>query len=197
MFKSKARDNALDALENAAEVIVQPQRSLAKPPAARPEPTTKAGTISCIGSSMSIVGKIECSGPTHVFGRIEGEVKASDLLIGDGAQVDGSVIAKEVTVCGRIKGTIRALRVKLQGGGTVEGDIYHRSLLIDENSLFEGSSRRIENPTGQSSNADAKGSQKEGTQSPALAPLPRYDADLRHVESILIQWSDLMVGPKQ
>src|SRR5215471_17965674 len=45
---------------------------------ARSEPTTKAGTASCIGSDMSIVGKIDCNGPAQVFGRIEGEVRASD-----------------------------------------------------------------------------------------------------------------------
>src|SRR5215467_14160016 len=123
---------------------------------ARSEPTTKAGTASCIGSDMSIVGKIECNGPAQVLGRIEGELRASDLLISDGAQVEGNIIAQGVTVCGRVKGTIRAVRVKLQSGGAVEGDIFHRSLSIDENSQFEGSSRRVENPTDPSPSVDAK-----------------------------------------
>lgn len=136
------------------------------------EPMTKAGMASCIGSDMSIVGNIECKGPAQVFGRIEGEVRASDLQISDGAQVEGSVIAQNVTVCGRVKGTIRAVRVKLQSGGAVEGDIFHRSLSIDENSQFEGSSRRVENPTDPSSSVDAKGPQKRGT---APAPLPSIE----------------------
>jgi len=112
---------------------------------------------------MSIVGNIECNGPAQVFGRINGELRASDLLIGDGAEIEGSVIAQDVTVCGRVKGTIRAVRVKLQNGGSVEGDIFHRSLSIDENSLFEGSSRRVENPT------DA----------PALDAQPPHEPDIR------------------
>ena len=87
---------------------------------ARSEPTMKAGTASCIGSDMSIVGKIECNGPAQVFGRIEGELRASDLQISDGAQVEGSIVAQNATVCGRVKGTIRADRVKLQNGGAVE-----------------------------------------------------------------------------
>jgi cytoskeletal protein CcmA (bactofilin family) len=128
---------------------------------------------------MSIVGKIECNGPAQVFGRIEGELRASELLISDGAQVEGSVIAQNVTVCGRVKGTIRAVRVKLQNGGAVEGDIFHKSLSIDENSQFEGSSRRVENPTDLSPIVDAKGSQK-GPQKKdvAPAPLPSIDAEL-------------------
>jgi cytoskeletal protein CcmA (bactofilin family) len=137
--------------------------------------TTKPGAASCIGSEMSIVGKIECNGPAQVFGRIEGELRASDLQISEGAQVEGNVIAQSVTVCGRIKGTIRALRVKLQNGGAVEGDIFHRSLSIDENSRFEGSSRRVENPTDESS-IDAKGPQKKDRVAPA--PSPSIDAEL-------------------
>src|SRR5262249_25474206 len=147
----------------------QPRRVLINAQTPRREPTTNAATRSCIGSGMSIVGNIECNGPAQVFGRIEGEVRASDLLIGDGAQIEGSVIAQDVTVCGRVKGSIRAVRVKLQDSGAVEGDIFHRSLSIEENSLFEGSSRRVENPTDLPS-VEAKGPQEEDMQNSALAP---------------------------
>src|SRR5215471_10511848 len=186
LFKSKAPEKDKNAAANAAEVmeressrevmeressreIVQPQRSVVEQ--ATPEPTTKAGMGSCIGSGMSIVGNIECNGPAQVFGRIEGELRASELLIGDGAQVEGNVIAQHITVCGRVKGTIRAVRVKLKDGGAVEGDIFHRSLLIDENSQFEGSSRRVENPTEPSSSVDTKGPQKS-PQKKDLGPGP-------------------------
>ncbi len=192
-FKSEAPEKDKNAAANAAEVMertVQQQHSVVEQAGARPEPTTKAGTGSCIGSGMSIVGNIECNGPAQVFGRIQGELRASDLLIGEGAQVEGSVIAQDVTVCGRVKGTIRAVRVKLQDGGAVEGDIFHRSLSIDENSLFEGSSRRVENPT-DSSSVDARGPQKEDMQSSALAPY------LQRVEgSASTEWSESTVEPK-
>src|SRR5439155_24085239 len=107
-----------------------------------------------------------------------GGVRASDLENSDGAQVDGTVVEQNVIVCGRVKGTIRADRVKLQNGGAVEGDIFHRSLSIDENSQFEGSSRRVENPTDPSS-SDAKGLQKGPQNKDAVpAPLPSIDAEL-------------------
>jgi cytoskeletal protein CcmA (bactofilin family) len=165
----KDRNASVSAAEVMGRVVPHDQSS------ARSESTTKAGTASCIGSDMSIVGKIECNGPAQVLGRIEGELRASDLLISDGAQVEGNIIAQGVTVCGRVKGTIRAVRVKLQNGGAVEGDIFHRSLSIDENSQFEGSSRRVENPTEPSSSVDAKGPQKS-PQKKDLAP--SIDAEL-------------------
>ena len=190
-FKSKAPEP--DELMGRT---VQPSRTVVEEVASGPEPTTtKSGPDSRIGSGMSIVGKIECNGPAQVFGRIEGELRASDLLVGDGATIDGSVIAQNVTVCGRIKGTIRAVRVKLQNGGVVEGDIFHRSLSIDENSLFEGSSRRVENPTEIPSSIDAKVPQTKDIQSPT--PTSNIDADLQRVESTLSEWSDSTVVPRQ
>jgi cytoskeletal protein CcmA (bactofilin family) len=152
-FKSKAAEQDKSV---AADVIEQAERSFVEQAAPRPGRTTTTGPDSCIGAAMSVVGKIECNGPAQVFGRIEGELRASDLLIGESAQIEGNVIAQNVTVCGRVKGTIRAVRVKLQNGGAVEGDIFHKSLSIDEDSLLEGSSRRVENPTDPSSDVSPK-----------------------------------------
>jgi hypothetical protein len=92
MFKSKAPEKDQSATANLAEVAgrtVQQQHSVVEHPLGR-EPMMKAGTASCIGSGMSIVGNIECNGPAQVFGRIKGELRASDLLIGDGAQIEGT-----------------------------------------------------------------------------------------------------------
>jgi cytoskeletal protein CcmA (bactofilin family) len=169
---------------------VQEQHSVVEESPPRREPTTNAAaTRSCIGSDMSIVGNIECNGPAQVFGRIQGELRASDLLIGDGAQVEGSVIAQDVTVCGRVKGTIRAVRVKLQDGGAVEGDIFHRSLSIDENSHFEGSSRRVENPMDAPS-VGANGPLEKEIRSSVLAPY------LQRETSATADWSEGTVEPK-
>jgi cytoskeletal protein CcmA (bactofilin family) len=177
MLKSGVPEKDKNATATAPEVLGRTMQSHDQA-WARSEPTTKAGTASCIGSDMSIVGNIECKGPAQVFGRIEGEVRASDLQINDGAQVEGSIIAQNVTVCGRVKGTIHAVRVKLQNGGVVEGDIFHRSLSIDENSQFEGSSRRVENPTDPSSSVDAKGPQKKD-----VAPVPSSSIDAELTDS--------------
>src|SRR6476620_5254742 len=80
-FESKAAEQ--DKIVAAADFIEQAERSVVEQVAPKPERTTKTGPDSCIGSGMSVVGKIECNGPAQVFGRIEGELRASDLLIGE------------------------------------------------------------------------------------------------------------------
>jgi hypothetical protein len=58
-------------------------------------------------------------------------------------------------------------------------------LSIDENSLFEGSSRRVENPT-ELPSVEAKGPQEEAMQNSALAPyLQRVEA------SASTDWSEV------
>ena len=108
---------------------------------------------SSISSGLSIVGKITGQGALTIFGRVEGEVRASNVVIAEGAEMVGDVVAEELTIGGHVKGTVRANRVKLNGSGVVEGDIFHRTLAIEENARFEGTSRRNENPIETPSNA--------------------------------------------
>jgi cytoskeletal protein CcmA (bactofilin family) len=114
---------------------------------------------SSISSGLSIVGKIVGQGRLVIFGHVEGEVHASAVQIGDGAEVVGDIVAEELTIGGRVKGAIHANRVKLTSTAVVEGDIYHRSLAIEENAQFEGMSKRQENAIDTLSRAPAKRSQ--------------------------------------
>jgi cytoskeletal protein CcmA (bactofilin family) len=97
---------------------------------------------SSISAGLSIVGKIVGHGAVTVFGHVDGELRASIVVIAKGAEMVGDVFAEEVTISGHIKGSIHANRVRLGGTALVEGDIFHRTLAIEENARFEGASRR-------------------------------------------------------
>jgi cytoskeletal protein CcmA (bactofilin family) len=126
--------------ERERPITERPQVKISDVASAVPPPATEA--ISSISSGLSIIGKIVGQGKLAIFGHVEGEVHASTVQIGDGAQVKGDIVAEELTIGGRVKGTIRANRVKLNSTAVVDGDIYHRSLAIEENAQFEGMSRR-------------------------------------------------------
>jgi cytoskeletal protein CcmA (bactofilin family) len=113
-------------------------------PIARKEQGAKYETSS-ISRGTTIVGKVVGEGIVHVFGQIEGELHAITVLIDEGAKVEGDVVADELTIGGMVKGIIHANRVKLNSTAEVEGDIFHRSLSIEENARFEGSSKREDN----------------------------------------------------
>src|SRR6516162_6720337 len=99
---------------------------------------------SSISSGLSIVGKIIGRGALTIFGRVEGELRASTVVIAEGAEMVGDVVAEELTVNGHVKGGINANRVRLGGTGVVEGDISHQILAMEESARFEGRARRNE-----------------------------------------------------
>jgi cytoskeletal protein CcmA (bactofilin family) len=99
---------------------------------------------SSISAGLSIVGKIIGRGALTIFGNVEGELRASTIVIAEGAQMVGDVVAEDLTVNGYVKGTVHANRVRLGGAGVVEGDVFHQTLAIEENARFEGMSRRNE-----------------------------------------------------
>jgi len=153
-----------------------------------PASPTAPEAVSSISSGLSIVGKIVGEGTLGIFGHVEGEVHASIVQIGDSAQVEGNIVAEELTIGGRVKGTIHANRVKLNSTAVVEGDIYHRSLAIEANAQFEGMSRRQENVIDTPSLVPSKrlqaqpisidvngqdGGAPEGLNSPQAAPIDR------------------------
>jgi cytoskeletal protein CcmA (bactofilin family) len=118
------------------------------PPAAQLQDSTSVSVaesdsteISCIGPGMTVVGKISSEGTLNVFGRVEGELHASIVHISDGAEVEGTIAAQELTIGGRFKGIIQADRVTLTSSAVVEGEIHHGSLAIEENAWFAGASR--------------------------------------------------------
>ena len=96
--------------------------------------------ISATDPGMTIVGET-----ANVFGRVEGEICRPIVWISGGGQLEGVVVAQELTVGGRFKGTIHANRVTLATSAVVEGEIFYRSLAVDANAWFAGLSRPEEN----------------------------------------------------
>jgi cytoskeletal protein CcmA (bactofilin family) len=150
----RSKGNAADTKRDLSSASEGKHHAVGHP--AAPEAT------SSISSGLSIIGKIVGQGTLAIFGHVEGEVQASTVEIGDSAQVEGNIIAEELTIGGCVRGTIHANRVKLNGSAVVEGDIYHRSLAIEENAQFEGMSRRQENVIDTPSLAPAKPPQAQG-----------------------------------
>jgi cytoskeletal protein CcmA (bactofilin family) len=138
----KSKDGSPDTDRAVTSIEPQPQRPVMMP-APAPRAAAAAGDdTSSISAGMTIVGKISGEGTVTIYGRVEGELRASTVLIAQGADVEGDIVADDLSVGGRVKGTIHANRVKLNGTAIVEGDIFHRSLSIEENARFEGTSRR-------------------------------------------------------
>jgi cytoskeletal protein CcmA (bactofilin family) len=154
-------------------------------PAEGPSVNPAAGKApSIVGSDMTITGNVVSEqGALQILGSVNGELRVADLVIGAGGKVEGDIYALNLIVEGGVKGTIHANHVNLQDSATVAGDIYHSSLKIDRNALFEGMSRRMQTEMGSVKMQQAKASESPARAEPApLRPegpkveAPRADA---------------------
>ena len=103
-------------------------------------------SISTIGEDLTITGNVTSKGELHANGRVQGDVHCAALVLGENAQVEGSVVAQDVMVRGRLIGSVRALRVVLQSTAYVEGNPFHKSFSLEQGTQFEGESRPSDDP---------------------------------------------------
>ena len=134
------------------------QNTMATSPSARPISTMGAKSIpSTIGPDLTIMGNLISKGEVQVDGEIQGDINCAHVVIGENARITGGIVAEDVIVRGRVMGSIRGLRVSLQSSSNVEGDIYHQQLAIEQGAMFEGRSRRSDNPIESAPKPEAPG----------------------------------------
>ena len=101
--------------------------------------------LSVIGADLAISGhdvRITSKGRIRVEGKIRGDVRGIEVVVGDTGEVQGIVSGDAVRVFGVVMGTIRAVQVAIEAGAKVEGDVHHQTLRIDANAQIEGRVRR-------------------------------------------------------
>lgn len=106
---------------------------------------------SFLASDLIIKGDLETAGDIAVEGAIEGNCHAHLVTVGEGATVNGELVADDVVVQGRVIGRLRGLKVRLTASAHVEGDIIHKVLAVEPGAYFEGSVQRQDNPTSKTS----------------------------------------------
>ncbi len=107
-------------------------------------PRTAAPSIIC--ADVVITGILCGDGDIQVDGRIEGNIRAATLVLGETSQVHGEVQAERVTVRGRVDGSIRAREVLLAASSHVEGDVLHTTLEVESGAVINGNFRHAADP---------------------------------------------------
>lgn len=109
--------------------------------------TGDRGGPSVIGADLLITGNLISRGEVQIEGEVQGDIHATNIVVGDSARITGGIVADEVVVRGHVMGTVRGKRVLLQNSSHVEGDVFHQTLAIEQGAFFEGKSRRTQDPT--------------------------------------------------
>ena len=111
---------------------------------ASPRPS---GVPSIISADMTIRGNLKCAGRLQIEGTVLGDIEVGQLVISDGAVVQGEIDAQEVEISGTLTGLVRAREITLKSAARVVGDLYQEVLAIDPGAQLEGQCRRLTNET--------------------------------------------------
>jgi cytoskeletal protein CcmA (bactofilin family) len=99
---------------------------------------------SIISPDLKIVGDLKCTGDIQIDGTIEGSVTGGQIVIGELAKVEGSIVAEVVRIFGTVNGLVQAKTVHLDRTGKVIGDITHEILTIEAGAHFEGRAQHLD-----------------------------------------------------
>src|ERR671926_401101 len=96
--------------------------------------------FSIIASDMTVIGDLETEGVVRVEGRVKGTVRVgSQVLVSDGAVIEGDLHTQEAVIAGQVSGAIMAReRVELQASAMVAGDILTPRISIIEGARITG-----------------------------------------------------------
>ena len=70
--------------------------------------------------AFRLSARLSAAGPSRFCGHVEGELRAYTVVIAEGAQMDGEIVAEELTIGGHVKGSLHANRVQLNSTAVVE-----------------------------------------------------------------------------
>lgn len=99
--------------------------------------------FSILGKDARVVGDIETDGVIRIEGHVRGTVRAgSQVLLAEGAQIEGDLFTKEAVVGGEIIGSVQATeRVELQATASVTGNITTPRIAVIEGGRVSGEVR--------------------------------------------------------
>ena len=105
-------------------------------------PRSSSGVPSILGSDLTITGDIKTDGDIQIDGRLEGNVKAGNVTIGEQGAVNGKISAAKTTIQGKVTGKIDAGSVELAETANVQADIVQDHLVIANGAFFDGKCTR-------------------------------------------------------
>lgn len=170
--KPKSRQDEKPARSLPAEISTSMSPAAPAPSSSKRSGGMKpAGVPSLISNDVVMRGNVTSSGEVQFDGNLEGDIKASSLIIGDKASVRGEVVCESVIVRGRVEGGIRARSVSLASTAHILGDILHSSLQVESGAHFEGNCRHSDDPLSESASKDFRKSRPATTASAPPRPV--------------------------
>jgi cytoskeletal protein CcmA (bactofilin family) len=102
-----------------------------------------SGVPSIVSADLTIRGNLSGKGDVQIEGKVFGRIEAGNLVVAEGGEVEGDIIAKAVAISGTVRGSIKAGTVTLSSTARVKGGVMHDVLAIEAGARLEGECKRL------------------------------------------------------
>jgi len=97
---------------------------------------------SILSHDLVITGDVITDGDMQIEGRLEGNIKATTLTIGEQGAVSGTIKASVVNIHGKATGKITATTIQIHATANVTADLVQDNLSIENGAFFDGKCAR-------------------------------------------------------
>jgi len=118
------------------------QSAQKKASSATPAQSRSAAVPSLLSSNLIITGDIKTDGEVQIDGRVDGNVSAGKITIGEQGAVNGTIIAAIVHIRGKVTGKVDSMSIELSETANVEADLVQDNLVIANGAFFDGKCTR-------------------------------------------------------
>ncbi len=125
----------------------------AKKTTATRQTPTRAKVPTILSSDLVVTGDVVTDGDVQIEGRLEGNIKANTITVGEKGAINGSIQAQSILVRGKVTGKINAETVELAETSNVLADITQDHLKIENGAFFDGNCTRRSNPSAKTAKA--------------------------------------------
>ena len=112
---------------------------------AKSEPQVNINSVSRISSGTSIIGEMRSSSDIRVDGCFEGKLYTDGkVVVGETAEVKGDIVCSNIDIWGKVGGNLIIKdTTSLKAGCSVDGNLKVRKLIVELDSVFNGTCRMI------------------------------------------------------
>lgn len=94
--------------------------------------------LSFIGPEVLVSGDLATDAQLHVDGRIDGNVRCSQLVQGEAGIIAGNIQAEEARIAGTVEGQVNVRTLFVEASAKILGDVTYETLSMDAGAQLEG-----------------------------------------------------------
>jgi cytoskeletal protein CcmA (bactofilin family) len=127
-------------------------------------------TMTVVGRADRFEGDLRVTDALRILGQVDGTIRATSLVIEEGARVEADVTADEVIIAGEYTGTLTCRqRLEVRASGRVSGKMETYRLMLHEGAAVDGEMKMLKQPGSTEHVASAAGDGRSSVRGSAEA----------------------------